>query len=203
MGSTPMTVVYRGVCYVTFEYPYTDMASVEVSVFQEARNRIDKDISSIIQLLNEKKDTLFGDITVLEDEFEIKQQQKLNSLKQLESMKVRTEEELRDNLLSEIQGCLTQDLQSGIDKIRLETNSRTIDYTIQIDWENKLNVVREMIKEFSIKTVPNTVSPAIRIKNFPSPKKPKKKSKQNAFFSGYYCNDEINDLLNDEVSIWS
>ena len=157
------------------------MTSVEVSVFQEARNRIDRDISSIIQLLNEKKNTLFGEIAVLEDEFKSKQQQKQNSLKKLESLKVRMEEELRDNLLSEVQGCVTQDLQSGINKIRLETNSLTIDYTMQIDWVDKLNVVREKIKEFSIKTVPNTVSPAANLQTVPLSKVTKEKSKQYGF----------------------
>ena len=126
------------------------MASVhKVSIYQQARDKIETDISGIIQCLNQKKESLFREITVLENEFKSKQQQKLNSLRKLESLKARTEEELGDNLLSEIQGRVTQELQSGIDKIRLEANSLTLDYTIQIDWEDILNVVKEMVKEFS------------------------------------------------------
>ena len=126
------------------------MTSVEVSVFQEARNRIDKDISSIIQLLNEKKDTLFGEITVLEDEFKSKQQ-KQNNLRKLESLKANTEEELGDNNLSEIQGRLTQELQNEIDKINQEMNScsLTVDFSIQgdLDWGNGIHGMKERIKE--------------------------------------------------------
>ena len=165
------------------------MASVhKVSIYQQARDKIETDISGIIQCLNQKKESLFREIIILENEFYSKQQQKQNSVKKLESLKARTEEELGDNLLSEIQGRLTLELQTGIDKIRLETNS-TVDYTIQIDWGDKLNVVRERIKEFSIKTVPNTVSYATHPKNVSLSKKaPKKKSKQKPF-SGYYARD--------------
>ena len=135
-----------------------------------------------------EKESLFREITVLENEFKSKQQQKLNSLRKLESLKARTEEELGDNLLSEIQGRLTLELQTGINKIRLESNSVTVDYTIQLDWVDKLNVVKERIKEFSIKKVPNTVSYATHPKNVSLSKKaPKKKSKQK--FSGYYARD--------------
>ena len=168
-------------CYVTFVIALvTGMASVhKVSIYQQARDKIETDISGIIQCLNQKKESLFREITVLENEFKSKQQQKQDNVRKLESLKVRMEEELRDNLLSEVQGCLTQDLQTGINKIRLESNSLTIGYTIQIDWVDKLNVVREMIKEFSIKTVPNTVSPAA--KNIPPSKKAKKKTKSKQY----------------------
>ena len=134
----------------------------KVSIYQQARDKIETDISGITQCLNQKKESLFREITVLENEFRSKQQQKLNNVKKLESRKVRTKE-----------------LQTGIDKLRLEANSLTVDYTIQIDWENKLNVVREMIREFSIRIVSNTVSYASFLKNVPPTKKPKKKkSKQ-------------------------
>ena len=133
------------------------MASIEVSVFQEARNRIDRDISSIIQLLNEKKNTLFGDITDLEDEFKSKQQQNLNSLKKLESLKAHTEE-LGNNHLSEIQARLTQELQSEIDKINQEMKSLTVEYRIEINWDwswrNGIQGMREKIKELSIVIIP-------------------------------------------------
>ena len=152
LSLTSYIVVYRGVFYVTFEYPYTDMTSVDVSVFQEARDRIDRDISSIIQLLNEKKNTLFGEITVLENEFKSKQQQKLNSLNKLESLKTRTEEELGDNLLSEIQARVTQELQNGINKINQEMKSLTVDYRIAFDWDwdDRIHGMKQRVREFRI-----------------------------------------------------
>ena len=173
------------------------MASVhKVSIYQQARDRIETDISGIIQCLNQKKESLFKEITVLENEFKSKQQQKLKSLKKLESLKARTEEELGDNLLSEIQGRLTQELQTGINKIRLETNS-TVDYTIQIDWEDKLNVVGERIKEFNIKTVPNTVIYPFRFLNVSPSKKSPKKTKQ------YGYDRECNDLTAESQDDWT
>ena len=171
----------------------------KVSIYQQARDRIETDISGIIQCLNQKKESLFREITVLENEFRSKQQQKQDSVRKLESLKVRMEEELRDNLLSEVQGCLTQDLQTGINKIRLETNSRTIDYTIQIDWMDKLNVVREMIKEFSIKTVPNTVSPAANLQTVSPSRKQRKKSRSKQPGLSVDCNDKTTESQNCET----
>ena len=145
------------------------MASVgTVSIFQEARDRIVKDIDNLIQCLGEKKDSLFREIAGLENEFKSKQEQKLCSLRKLESLKARTEEELGDNLLSEIQGRLTRELQSGIDKISLEARSLSVDYSIQIDWGFRMGVVKDKIKEFSIKIVPNSVSYPHNFRTAPS-----------------------------------
>ena len=47
---------------------------------------------------------MFIQIAELEDEFRGKQEQKLCSLGELQSLKARTEEKLGDNLLSDIQG---------------------------------------------------------------------------------------------------
>ena len=197
-------------CYVTFVITLvTGMASVhKVSIYQQARDKIETDISGIIQCLNQKKESLFREIAVLENEFKSKQQQKLNSLRKLESLKARTEEELGDNLLSEIQGRVTQELQSGIDKIRLEANSLTLDYTIQIDWEDILNVVKEMIKEFSIRIIPNNVSYASHLQNVsPTKKSPKKKGKQYGFGVSYARTAESQynaaNCTQDAVNDWS
>ena len=177
------------------------MASVhKVSIYQQARDKIETDISGIIQCLNQKKESLFREIAVLENEFKIKQQQNLNSLRKLESLKAHTEE-LGNNHLSEIQGRLTQELQTGIDKINQEMKALTVEYRIEVDWGGRIHGMKEMIKEFSFEIIPNTVSHDFHLQDVPPSKKAKKKSKQNAFFSEYYCNDEINDLLKDEVSI--
>ena len=134
------------------------MASVgTVSIFQEARDRIVKDIDNLIQCLGEKKDSLFREIAGLENEFKSKQEQKLCSLRKLESLKARTEEELGDNILSEIQGRVTRELQNGIDKISLEARSLSVDYSIQIDWGFRMGVVKDKIKEFRIEIVPSAL----------------------------------------------
>ena len=132
------------------------MASVQnVSIYQEARDRVEKGISDIIQCLNERKSILFRDIAVLENECRTKQR-KLNSLKQLESLRDHTEEQLRDNLLTEIQDRVTQEIQKGIHKMNLEVHSTTVDYSIQVDWKDRVNDIKESIKGFNIVKVPKS-----------------------------------------------
>ena len=131
------------------------MASVEkVSIYQEARDRVEKGISDIIQCLNERKNTLFREIAVLENECKTKQQQKLISLRKLETLKSHTEEQLGDNLLTEIQDCVTQEIQKGINKMNQEISSTTVDYSIQVDWRDKLDDIKESINRFHIVKVP-------------------------------------------------
>ena len=160
------------------------MASVgTVSIFQEARDRIVKDIDNLIQCLIEKKDSLFREIAGLENEFRSKQEQKLCSLRKLESLKARTEEELGDNLLSEIQGRLTRELQTGINKISLEARSLSVDYSIQIDWGFRMGVVKDKIKEFSIKIVPNPNIPTQHNYARSPQSAPSKKTKKNRTYT--------------------
>ena len=110
-----------------------------VTIFQEARDRIKSDITNIIQCLNNRQVEMFKEIASLEKEFKDKQQQKFTDLNKLNSMKARTEEELGENSLIEVQQKVIRDLQEGIDKLTLQMEStREPDYTIEIIWGTSL-----------------------------------------------------------------
>ena len=136
------------------------MASVQnASIYQEARDRVEEGISGIIQCLNERKNILFREIAVLENECGTKQQQKLISLRKLESLKSHTEEQLGDNFLTEIQDRVIQEIQKGIHEMNQEISSTTVDYSIQVDWKDKLDDIKERIKGFHIVKVPKSSQP--------------------------------------------
>ena len=166
------------------------MASVQnASIYQEARDRVEEGINRIIQCLNERKTILFREIAVLENECGTKQQQKLNSLRKLESLRDHTEEQLGDNLLTEIQDRVTQEIQKGIHKMNLEVHSATVDYSIQVDWTDRVNDIKERIKRFHIVKVPKSFYP-----QYTPAKKSKKKTRPythegNAWTSRRYGND--------------
>ena len=111
-----------------------------VTIFQEARDKIQSNINNVMQCLNNKKVEMFAEISRLEKEFQDKQQQKYKDLNKLSSIKTRTEEELGENSLREVQQKLICDLQKGIDNITLEIdNTKEPDYKIEVRWGMCLN----------------------------------------------------------------
>ena len=106
-----------------------------ITIFQEARNRIESHINSITQSLHNKQIEMFAEIASLEKEFTDKQQQKYKDLNKLDRMRAKTEEELGDNSLIGVQQRVLQELQMGIEELTVDIdNTREPDYYIEIKW---------------------------------------------------------------------
>ncbi|KAI6658096.1 hypothetical protein LOD99_15809 [Oopsacas minuta] len=122
---------------------------INVTIFQQARDTIEQDISKIIQSLNDKKAVMFEEIDRLEQEYAHKQEKFLTNLNTLDSLKMRTEEELGDNILAKVQKKVIKDLQEGINLMNLEIENSP-DYEIKIRW--RMNVDK-LLQNISISSI--------------------------------------------------
>ena len=131
-----------------------------VTIFQKARDKIKSDINNVIQCLNNKQVEMFAEISRLEKEFQDKQQQKYKDLNKLSSVKARTEEELGENSLREVQQRVVRELQIGIDKLTLHIeNTREPDFKIEIKWGMCMSTLFTQINESHI-NVTQLIPPA-------------------------------------------
>ncbi|KAI6654539.1 hypothetical protein LOD99_935 [Oopsacas minuta] len=120
-----------------------------VTIFQQARSTIEQDVNMIIQSLKCKMVEMFAEINRLEQEFVSKQQHLSTNLYTLETLKIKTEDELGDNSLAEVQIKVIDNLQEGINKISLEIRN-TPDFKISFKWRINMEQLLQNIQMSSI-----------------------------------------------------
>ena len=133
-----------------------------IDVFQEARDKVAKDIAVTIFHLENKQNEMFAEINKLEKEFKGKQQQQHKELNKLNSMIARTEEELADNNLVQVQHTVIRDLQRGIDKLSLEIeSSREPGYKLKVVWGACINCFALNISKSEISVIETPREPPV------------------------------------------
>ena len=149
------------------------------TIFQQAREIVEQDISMLIKCLTDKKVEMFAEIDRLECEFTRKQERQRRSLNKLSSLKSQTDE-LSENSLVEIQNKVANELQEGIDKLSLEIESaKNPDYLIEIKWEICMNCTPSKIEQSHIVTV-DPSSPKQEIQDVATPAfLPKRRNRRN------------------------
>ena len=128
--------------------------TVPADIFQEARDNISQDIAGIIELLKNKQVEMLAIVDKLEKDFKDKQQQTLSCLNKLNSMKSRTEEELGENILKEIQNKIISELQMGIDKLSIDIERCCVpNFSIKVNWGKLMSCFHSMIGDSKIEVV--------------------------------------------------
>ncbi|KAI6650518.1 Elongation factor 1-beta [Oopsacas minuta] len=141
----------------------TRISSESLSIFQQARNAIDKDIKDIIQSLNNKKLELFAEINTLEKEFAEQKQQKQKKINKLHALIAQTEE-LGENSLLHLQQKIIHDIQQEIEKLNLDYNkgpSYNLCVTWEIPKENIILNIRNNSMEITVQQYTNIVEQEI------------------------------------------
>ena len=128
--------------------------NISVAIFQEARNRVEQEIGTVIECLNNKKYELFTEIGRLEKEFLDKQQEQQTSLNELKSLKTHTEY-LRQNNFKKMQSKVMKELNKGLQKLKLEIeNRRNMEYHIDIKWGMCIPTLLSQIAESEVDMSP-------------------------------------------------
>ena len=91
--------------------------------FKESRELIDQTIGEIVQSLNEKRDELFSQIDVFEDELKGERDEVISDIERLENLMQQTEG-LAKNSLSDLQEKLNGDISVKIDKLKNDMKKR-------------------------------------------------------------------------------
>ena len=166
--------------------------SVPADIFQEARDKISQDIAAIIVLLKNKQVEMFAEVDKLEKDFKGKQQQKLSSLNKLNSMKSRTEEELGENILKDIQNKVISELQMGIDKLSIDIERCSVpNFSICVNWGILMSCFHSMIGDSGIEVVDLTpVKPQDNRQSSAQRRRNRRKRGEQAFTKSRFDNND-------------
>ncbi|KAI6649439.1 hypothetical protein LOD99_11804 [Oopsacas minuta] len=113
---------------------YNVQSDTSHPVFRETRGKIDVQINRVVLALVEKKNEMFRELAKLEEEFIQEQKQKRIDLTKLKELKEKADT-ISHNYIPELQHRILNDLEQGIDKLRLDIEqTKNPDYQIEVKW---------------------------------------------------------------------
>ena len=128
------------------------------SIFEEARERVSREVDSIVSCLHQKRDRMLEEIGGLEREFEGRQREKQKDISKLNTLIAHTEELGRNSLLG-FQQRMIGEMQQEVEKLQGESRQPP-EYQIDIRWGEGLTRDQfiESINKSSINKANNSCS---------------------------------------------
>ena len=113
------------------------------SIFEEARERVSREVDSIVSCLHQKRDRMLEEIGGLERESEGRQREKQKDIGKLNTLIAHTEE-LGQNSLLRLRQKVIGEMQQEMQKLKIDSKQKP-DYSIHIKWgSNKKSLFRNI-----------------------------------------------------------